>query len=268
MATDYDPIAEQYQRSKQQPWRTLIECFTLMGLVGDPTGLAVLDLACGEGFYSRLIAHRGAARVTGLDLSAGMIALAQAQEARLPLGISYAVADALALPAVDPVDLTVAAYLLNYARTRAELQAMCDGIARCLTPGGRFVTVNTNPALDFTAAPSYRRYGFETTVDGDWREGTPIRLTFHLDDGPFTIENYHLGVAAHEEAFARAGFTEVRWHRPRLSPDAPAEHDEQFWSTFMDVPPVTFIECIRGTTFSSPSSAAAVPSDRPAPRSY
>jgi len=246
VATDYDPIAGQYQRSKQQPWRTYVECFTLMGLVGDPTGLTVLDLACGEGFYSRLLAHRGAGRVAGLDLSAGMIALAQAQEARQPLGITYAVADARALPAVDPVDLTVAAYLLNYARTRQELQAMCDGIAGCLKPGGRFVTVNANPALDFTAAPSYRHYGFETAADGDWRDGAPIRFTFHLHGGPFTIENYHLSATAHEEALARAGFAEVRWHTPRLSPDALAEHDRQFWSTFMDVPPVTFIECVRG----------------------
>jgi ubiquinone/menaquinone biosynthesis C-methylase UbiE len=156
VTTDYNPIAEQYQRSKQQPWRTFVECFTLMDLIGDPTGLSALDLACGEGFYTRLIRHRGAARVHGLDLSEGMIALAQAQEARQPLGVTYAVADARELSDEDPVDLTVAAYLLNYARTREELQAMCDGIARSLKPGGRFVTVNTNPALDLTTAPSYR----------------------------------------------------------------------------------------------------------------
>ena len=191
MTTDYNPIAEQYQRSKQQPWRTFIECFTLMDLIGDPTGLSVLDLACGEGFYTRLIRHSGAARVRGLDLSEGMIALAEAQEMRQPLGVTYAVADARELSDEDPVDLTVAAYLLNYARTRAELQAMCDGIARSLTPGGRFVTVNTNPALDLTAAPSYRMYGFETTAAGQWQEGTPIQWIFHLEDGPFAIENYH-----------------------------------------------------------------------------
>ena len=39
MTTNYDPIAEQYQRSKQQPWRTFIECFTLMELMGDPRGI-------------------------------------------------------------------------------------------------------------------------------------------------------------------------------------------------------------------------------------
>jgi ubiquinone/menaquinone biosynthesis C-methylase UbiE len=245
MTTDYNPIAEQYQRSKQQPWRTLIECFTLMDLIGDPAGLSVLDLACGEGFYTRLIRHRGAARVRGLDLSEGMIALAQAQEARQPLGVTYAVADARELSNEDPVDLTVAAYLLNYARARGELQAMCDGIARSLKPGGRFVTVNTNPALDLTAAPSYRMYGFEATAAGPWQEGTPIQWTFHLEDGPFAIENYHLGVAAHEEAFERAGFSEVRWHPPALSLETLKDYDSEYWSTFMDFPPVTFIECIR-----------------------
>ena len=192
-----------------------------------------------------VLRRRGAAQVTGLDLSAGMIGLAEAQEARQPLGVRYAVADARELSGEDPVDLAVAAYLLNYARTCVELQAMCDGIARSLKPGGRFVTVNTNPALDLTAAPSYRTYGFETTAVGQWQEGTPIQWTFHLEDGPFSIENYHLDAAAHEEAFERAGFSEVRWHSPALSPEALKDYDSDYWSTFLDVPPVAFIECIR-----------------------
>ena len=245
LTTDYNPISEQYQRSKQQPWRVFIESFTLMELVGDPTGLTVLDLACGEGFYSRLLRHRGATRVTGLDLSAGMIALAEAQEARQPLGVCYAVADARELAGADPVDLAVAAYLLNYARTPAELQSMCDGIARSLKPGGRFVTVNTNPALAFPSAPCYRKYGFQTETVGDWGEGAPIRWTFHLGDDTFTIENYHLSVASHEEALRRAGFRDIRWHPAALSPDTPAEQDHDFWSTLLESPPLAFIECVK-----------------------
>jgi ubiquinone/menaquinone biosynthesis C-methylase UbiE len=49
MTTNYDPIAEQYKRSKQQPWRAYVEAFTLMRLIGDPTGKKVIDIACGEG---------------------------------------------------------------------------------------------------------------------------------------------------------------------------------------------------------------------------
>jgi ubiquinone/menaquinone biosynthesis C-methylase UbiE len=245
MTTNYDPIAEQYQRSKQQPWRTFIECFTLMELIGDPHGMTVLDVACGEGFYTRLLRQAGAQEVTGVDLSQGMIDLARRQEADQQLGIDYIVSDARQLSGIGPFDLAVAAYLLNYARTRQELQAMVDGIARSLKPGGRFVTVNSNPALDFSTAPSYRQYGFETTAISEWREGTPIKWTFFLSDGPFDIENYYLDVAIHEAAFRQAGFREIHWHEPRLSPEGLSAYDEKFWSTFFEHPPVTFIECVK-----------------------
>lgn len=243
MTTNYDPIAEKYQRSKQQPWRTFLECFTMMELVGDPRGLAVLDVACGEGFYTRMIRQRGAERATGVDLSPGMIDLARRQEAQHQLGIEYSVGDARDLPGRGEFDLVVAAYLLNYARTRDELQTMCAGIARSLKPGGRFVTANSNPALAFPTAPSYRQYGFETTVLGEWNESAPIQWTFFLNEGPFTIENYYLNEATHEEAFRRAGFHDVRWHTPKLSPEALPTHNPGYWSHFLEYPPVTFIEC-------------------------
>lgn len=245
MTTNYDPIAEQYQRAKQQPWRTFIECFTLMNLTGDPHDLSVLDVACGEGFYTRLICERGAAQVTGVDLSQGMIDLAQQQETRNQQGITYIVGDARELPVAEEYDLAIAAYLLNYARTREELQTMCNGIARALKPGGRFVTVNSSPAFHYPTAPSFRQYGFETSTVGDWQEGTPITWTFYLEDGPFDIENYYLNVATHAAAFREASFSEVNWHAPQLSPDAMNDNDIDFWSPFMEDPPIAFIECIK-----------------------
>jgi ubiquinone/menaquinone biosynthesis C-methylase UbiE len=246
MTTDYDPIAERYKRSKQTPWRSHIECFTLLETLGDVKGLSVLDVACGEGFYTRLVRHRGAARVTGVDLSEGMVDLASRQEAQAPLGIEYRVGDGRALDLPAKYDVAVAAYLLNYARNREELGDMCSSVARSLKPGGRFVTVNSNPALDFTSAPSYRPYGFETSVVGEWREGVPITWTFFLEDGSsFSIENYYLSVAAHEDALREAGFRTIRWLRPRLSPDGEAQHGARFWKPFLDSPPITFIECIK-----------------------
>jgi ubiquinone/menaquinone biosynthesis C-methylase UbiE len=216
-----------------------------MQLAGDPTGQAVLDVACGEGFYTRMLRRKGAAKVVGIDLSQGMIDLARQQEAQHELGIDYRVGDARALQLSGQFDVAVAAYLLNYARDRTELQAMCAGIADCLRPSGRFITVNCNPALDFSAAPSYRPYGFETRPVGPWREGTPITWTFFVDGGSFEIENYHLNVAVHEEAFRSAGFREIHWHEPRVSPEALAEYEPDFWSTFLDQSPVAFIECVK-----------------------
>jgi ubiquinone/menaquinone biosynthesis C-methylase UbiE len=245
VTTDYDPIAEQYKLSKQQPWRTYIESFSLMQLIGDPAGKSVLDVACGEGFYTRILRQKGAAKVTGVDLSAGMIDLARRQEDQHQLGIEYVVGDARELPPAEPFDIAVAAYLLNYSRNRDELQAMCDGVAHSLKPGGRFVTVNCNPALHFPTAPSFRKYGFETTPAGEWREGAPITWTFYLGDEAFNIENYHLDVAIHEAAFRQAGFRTVRWHAPRLSPDGLALHGAEFWSSFLEQSPIALIECVK-----------------------
>lgn len=243
MPTDYDPIAEQYKRSKQQPWRAHIESFTLLGAIGDLRGLAVVDLACGEGFYTRQLKQRGADRVLGVDLSERMIGLARAQEERQSLGVGYRVGDALDLRLADTFDLAVAAYLLNYARTEDELLAMCRGVARSLKPGGRFVAVNSNPAIDFRTAPCYRSYGFETRTAAERRPGTPITWTFFLEEGSFSIENYYLDVAAHERALRAAGFTEILWRQPQLSPQGVAEHGQDFWASFLDHPPVTCLEC-------------------------
>jgi ubiquinone/menaquinone biosynthesis C-methylase UbiE len=245
MTTDYDPIAEQYKRAKQQPWRTHVEAHSLMKLIGDLTGKAVLDVACGEGFYTRMLRQRGAAKVTGADLSEGMIELARKQEAVLNQGIDYLVGNARQLTLPDKYDLVVAAYLLNCARNRDELRDMCKGISACLKPGGQFVTVNTNPALDFSSAPSYRKYGLEASVLGKWQEGVPIKFTFFLEDGSFTIEDYHLDVAIHEAALRSVGFQDVHWHRPLVSAEGEKAFGKEFWTTFLHYPPIAFIECVK-----------------------
>ena len=65
-----------------------------MGLIGGLSGKTVVDLACGEGFYTRLIRQQGAAKVVGVDLSARMVELAREQEAEQRLGIEYVTGDA------------------------------------------------------------------------------------------------------------------------------------------------------------------------------
>jgi len=137
MTTNYDPIAEQYKHATQQQWRAHIGAFTLMKLIGDPTGKTVIDIACGEGFYTRMIRKQGAAKVTGVDLSEKIIALARASEAQQPLGIDYIVGDGRDLGVAADYDLAVAAYFLNYAHDRG---AECDVHRdRALSEAGRTV---------------------------------------------------------------------------------------------------------------------------------
>lgn len=243
MATDYDPIAEQYRRVKEQPCSLYIETYTFVDLIGDVAGKNVIDLACGGGFYTRRVKQRGAANVTGIDLSPSMIKLARAEEAEEKLGITYHIGDAKDFELEGQFDLAISAYLLNHAKDRAELAAMRTAIARCLKPNGCFVTVNSSPHLNFKSAPSYHQYGMEAIVEGECCEGAPIIKRFHLGDEFFEIEDYFLDAAIHEEAFRAAGFADICWHQPRLDPEGAAAFGHEFWATYMQHPPIAFIEC-------------------------
>src|SRR5215831_10366104 len=69
-------------------------------LLPNVAGLAGLDIGCGEGHNTRLLAKRGA-RVTAIDIAEAFIAYAREAEAQEPLGIDYRVASAVALPFAD-----------------------------------------------------------------------------------------------------------------------------------------------------------------------
>jgi ubiquinone/menaquinone biosynthesis C-methylase UbiE len=239
MGTDYDLIAEQYKRSKQSPWRTYIEKYTLLELLGDVRGRSILDLACGEGYYSRIFKSLGARRVVGVDLSTKMIGLALASERES--GVEYVVGDAITYQPDEPFDIVVAAYLLNYADTQEKLLAMCRAVSRSLRPRGRFVTVNNNPAQAPHRFAATRKYGFVKSASEQLRAGTPITYTVFQEGGSFTFDNYYLSLDTHDQALAAAGLRDVEWIMPRLSPQW--KDDPAFWDDFFDDPSVIFLQC-------------------------
>ena len=112
-----------------------------LAALGDVTGLAVLDAACGEGFVARQLAARGA-HVTGIDLAPRLIALARAKGSAVP--ITYRVAD-LSAPLPDLAghfDRVVSYFALNDI---ADYQGFSATMAAMLKPGGRLVLAMNNP---------------------------------------------------------------------------------------------------------------------------
>src|SRR6185503_8112351 len=69
-----------------------------LAVCGEVGGREILDVGCGNGYFARALARRGA-RVAGIDISPRMIEHATRQEAAEPLGIEYRVLDAALLPA-------------------------------------------------------------------------------------------------------------------------------------------------------------------------
>lgn len=245
MVTDYNEnrFAEQYQRTRSQPFHLRVEAHSFMKLIGGVEGKRVLDVACGEGHFTRMLRNAGA-EVVGIDISERMIDLAREQEARLPLGIEYRVEDARAVVSQADFDLVVGAWLLVYAQTRAELVQMCRGLASRLSSGGRFVTVVNNPSVyDFDPLPDYRKYGFTLSLADRAFEGASTKVILLLEDSTLEIENYYMPIAAYESALTQTGFRDFAVHMPEVSP---APDDEPgYWQDFLRYPSFVLLDCIK-----------------------
>lgn len=81
-------------------YRDFINTPCFFRMLPDVTGLRGLDVGCGEGHNTRLLAGRGA-RMDAIDICDAFIRYARESEAHEPMGITYQVASAVALPFAD-----------------------------------------------------------------------------------------------------------------------------------------------------------------------
>jgi ubiquinone/menaquinone biosynthesis C-methylase UbiE len=78
-------------------YRDYLNTPAFLSMLPNVSNLKGLDIGCGEGHNTRLLAKRGAI-MTGIDISDVFIEHAQQMELKEPLGIDYRVASALRLP--------------------------------------------------------------------------------------------------------------------------------------------------------------------------
>lgn len=130
---DFGKTAEDYARHRAGYPDWLFERLMRRGLVRP--GMRALDLATGTGYLARGLAQRGLI-VTGLDVSAEMMAAAKALDAAQGLRIEYVTgkAEETGLPAVcfDLVTAATCWHWFDHAKASAE-------VLRLLKPGGWLV---------------------------------------------------------------------------------------------------------------------------------
>ena len=99
----WDGNAEAWTRLARQGcdvYRDWINTPAFFAMLPEVSGLRGLDIGCGEGHNTRLLAKRGA-RMTAFDISGRFVAHAREMEVRQPQGIQYARASAVELPFPD-----------------------------------------------------------------------------------------------------------------------------------------------------------------------
>ena len=193
---------------------------------------AVLELACGSGFYTPSFFSWGARSVTAVDISSAMLAenrrrfgawvtaqMGEQESIAAAPSVEFVDADATKVQRYPggPFDLVFGAWLLNYAPDREGLVEMFRNVKLNLREGGRFVGITTVPSDDpvrdmeremevrpppVGAGLLYSR--FEDVKDG-------VYFNCHADTplGPVDFDNYHLKADVYREAAKDAGMEGV-----------------------------------------------------------
>ncbi|MEV6977642.1 methyltransferase domain-containing protein [Kitasatospora sp. NPDC093806] len=195
-ANDYDSFAEAYSAEAEH---NLLNAYharpAMVALAGEVAGRRILDAGCGSGALAAALGERGAV-VTGVDASAGMLALARR---RLGVDVDLRVADlADPLPFEDGAfDDVVASLVLHYLEdwgpTLAELR-------RVLRPGGRLIASVQHPFVDYAIQDPRPDYFAITSYEDEWTfEGKSYPVTFwrrplHAMTDAFTAAGFRLAV--------------------------------------------------------------------------
>ena len=232
MTTDYNHLSDKYDQTKISPLRKYVDGFTLLNVVGDVRGKAVLDLGCGHGHYTRIIKRQEAARVVGVDISQVMITDARLREQQTRLGIEYRVADVAGLERIGSFDLALAVYLFPYAATRQQLRGMCRAGYRNLKPGGRLVAAFLNPAVTVADLPGYQKYGVSVSAPAGLHDGAAITASLEVPDGWFELTAYYWSRATYEQILAEAGFQKIVWYPMEVPEEAIERYGQDYWQTF------------------------------------
>ncbi|QZN95058.1 class I SAM-dependent methyltransferase [Symbiopectobacterium purcellii] len=235
--TTFDDYAELYENLFLLPYRHELELPTLEKLLGNLTGLTVLDFGCGSGIITRWLHEKGAAKVFGYDISEGMLRFAKKKEEETGKGITY-------LSAIDEshyekFDIVLAIYVIPYIPDKSTLLELAKTMAHLLKSGGRVITLPIHP--HFNPNPEYyRQYGFRLTEKGPRSDGSLIDL--HLCFPPYNvnIEARYWSEETLNNILCQAGLKAIRWQK-LLPPDPPnSELDD-----YLNAPHAAIIEATK-----------------------
>lgn len=176
-------MPEFYNRAIQFEQRLALEPW-----LRSSAGTRVLDVGCGVGRWSRLLAARGAL-VTGIDLSPTMID--QARQRAAADGFAdrcrFQVQDLAKLDLGQRFDLVLGVTVLQHILDSGALHAACAAMTRHLAPRGRMILLEAAPSAPADRCDSTvfkaRQRGLYLQI---FREcGLELRALTGVDPAPF-----------------------------------------------------------------------------------
>jgi ubiquinone/menaquinone biosynthesis C-methylase UbiE len=155
--------------------QTVKEVKTIARLFKVKRGNTLLDVACGYGRHALIFAEKYGLRITGIDISKGLITTAKRIAREKGLDINYEVRPATDLPWSNKFDYAMIAFNTLSLFSPDDVPRILQGIHRALKQTGKIF-------LDLDNKPYNCRYGTYTTHWYLWPSGLTFQeLYFHED---------------------------------------------------------------------------------------
>lgn len=194
----WNEAAESYSkfvREGKDYFREELNNPTTFSLIGNVKEKKILDLACGEGHNTRLLAKKGAT-VAGVDFSARLIELAREKETKERLGITYYKSDAADMKDVPSNHFDLVVCFMAFQDIENYEDALSE-VARVLKENGMFIFSIPHPCFERVV-----KHG-ESIVDWSFAEETDTADTKSL----------HLKI----KQYFGIGKYETQWDMKRIS---------------------------------------------------
>lgn len=221
---DYDDVVETYnayRRRDDKIWAQEVENVRRV-MLPRVKGSRVLELACGNGFYTYYLMEWRAESVLAVDSSKGMLESAKNQPEAKEWGskVAFQQMDCSQPDPLDrsPFDVVFAAKLLTHAPDRESMAQMYRTAALNLKKGGSFVSINspvTEDPKSYMEQEDAALTSYGLTVNKEFVKETPFGIQYRMSSCWPANKNseskehygYRLKKSVYEEAARDAGFT-------------------------------------------------------------
>lgn len=180
----------------------------LLRLVGPEKGETILDLACGQGFFSREFAKHGS-RVIGVDIAPELIKIAEDLRDKAKLKIDFYASGADSLPFIKSASIDKITVVLAIQNIENLLGTLAES-ARVLKPGGKMFMVMNHPAFRIPKASSW---GWDESTKAQYRRvdeymsESKVPIQMHPGQKPSEITvSFHRPLQIYFKVLKKAGF--------------------------------------------------------------
>jgi len=242
----------------------------MFAMLDDINGKRILDLGCGEGYNSRIMAKKGA-KVSGIDFSEKMIEFAVEEEKKEKLGICYHVSNASDLWMLKDHTYDVVVCFMALQDIE-DYEGAVNEASRVLKKKGRFVFAIPHPCFEVRILDGKRIGGWiygkgskeasianipywtkdklignalYFTVDryfdvcSDVVQWKMERLTKH-----FKTTSFHRTLTDYTDALHGSGFLISRLNEPKPTKRGLAEHPDYFGGN-VRIPQSVVVEAVK-----------------------